>query len=255
MKKSKTSVDKIYKLKRETAPLSYLLPSRSKKRSPLLYWDEQKGINRPIRYAVNQKTPFEDEQDGHAIVEPIIFENGFLSVSRTNPVLQEFLDLHPMKNRVFVEVDSERDAEEEVEAIITEVDALSKAREIAKDIQQLEIVARVLLGKNTSKMSSAELKRDVLIAAKRNPKRFMDVISEDTLSFRSTVQAFVEYKVIVFKNGREVYFNLDTNRRRMTVLPMDSEDPSIPLMSFFKTKEGDEIFKELEKELDRKKSL
>ncbi|NCX26843.1 MAG: GNAT family N-acetyltransferase, partial [Burkholderiaceae bacterium] len=32
--------------------------------------------NRALRYARNQKSPFEDEQDGNFILEPIVFENG-----------------------------------------------------------------------------------------------------------------------------------------------------------------------------------
>jgi hypothetical protein len=51
-----------------------MLNSRNTARKPLLYFDEETGQNRPLRYARNQKTPFEDEHDGHAILEPIIFE-------------------------------------------------------------------------------------------------------------------------------------------------------------------------------------
>ena len=74
--KKKPLEDKVYRLKRNNAPLSYIIPARSTLRSPLLYFDEDQGINRPLRYARNQKTPVEDEQDGNAIVEPIIFEDG-----------------------------------------------------------------------------------------------------------------------------------------------------------------------------------
>ena len=97
MKKQQQYVDKTYRLMRDAAPLSFMLPVRNSRRSPLLHFDEDKGINRALRYAVNQKSPFEDEQDGNAIVEPIIFEDGFLRVSRTNQVLQEFLALSPFK--------------------------------------------------------------------------------------------------------------------------------------------------------------
>ena len=129
MKKNAALVDKIYKLKGEAAPLSYTLPSRNNKRYPLLWFDEEKNINKPLRYAINQKSPFEDEQDGNAIVEPIIFENGFLSVPKNNPVLQEFLHYHPLNGRTFVEVDHEKDAAKEVEKLATEVDALIEAPE------------------------------------------------------------------------------------------------------------------------------
>ena len=47
-----------------------------------MYFDERQELNRALRYARNQKSPFEDEQDGNAIVEPIVFEDGFLSVPK-----------------------------------------------------------------------------------------------------------------------------------------------------------------------------
>jgi hypothetical protein len=75
-------VDKQYKLTRETAPLSLILASRHTTRFPLLHFDEDTGLNRPLRYARNQNSPFQDEQDDNAIVEPIVFEDGFLHVPK-----------------------------------------------------------------------------------------------------------------------------------------------------------------------------
>ena len=95
MKKNTTLKNKAYKLKRSERPLSYMLSSRHSVRSPLLYFDEDQGVNRPLRYARNQKSPFEDEQDGNAILEPIVFEDGMLVVQRENQVLQQFLHYHP----------------------------------------------------------------------------------------------------------------------------------------------------------------
>ena len=66
-------VDKVYKLTRSAAPLSFMLPVRNSRRFPLLFFDEEKGTNRALRYARNQRSPFEDEQDGNAIIEAIIF--------------------------------------------------------------------------------------------------------------------------------------------------------------------------------------
>ena len=84
-----------------------MLPTRNSRRYPLMYFDEEMGQNRSLRYARNQKSPFEDDQDGNAILEPVIFEDGFLRVPRTNPVLQEFLHYHPMNGLKFHEVDEE----------------------------------------------------------------------------------------------------------------------------------------------------
>ena len=75
-KKAATFVDKTYKLTRDKAPLSYTIPTRNTKRSSLLFFDEKTGQNRSMRYAKNQKSIFEDEQDGNILLEPIIFEDG-----------------------------------------------------------------------------------------------------------------------------------------------------------------------------------
>ena len=112
--KNKTFVDKVYKLTRNAAPLSFMLPTRHSRRFPLLYFDEVQGTNRTLRYARNQKSPFEDEQDGNIVMEPVIFEDGFLRVPKDNPVLQEFLHYHPLNGKKFVEVNEEKDATDEV---------------------------------------------------------------------------------------------------------------------------------------------
>ena len=110
MKKQNKIEAKFYKLKQEVVPLTYMLASRNSQRYPLLWFDEEKGINRPLRYARNQKSPFEDDQDGNAILEPIVFEDGLLHVPKTNQVLQKFLYYHPQRDKVFEEINKERDA-------------------------------------------------------------------------------------------------------------------------------------------------
>ena len=102
-------VNKTYKLTREVAPLSLILASRHTNRVPLLYFDEETGINRPLRYARNQNSPFQDEQDDNAILEPIVFEDGFLFVPKTNQILQKFLALHPANGSIFVEINKKKE--------------------------------------------------------------------------------------------------------------------------------------------------
>ena len=88
MNKSKPEFKaKAYRLTGNKAPLSYMLSSRHSTRSPLLYFDEEEGTNRPLRYSRNQKSPFEDEQDGNAILEPIVFEDGMLMVEKQSETI------------------------------------------------------------------------------------------------------------------------------------------------------------------------
>ena len=127
--------DRVYKLTRDKAPLSCIIPSRSSRNSALLYFDKDQGVNRELRYSINQKSPFKDEQDSNPVITPVIFEDGMLRVSKQNPVLQEFLHYHPLNGKKFVEVDYSKDAAEEVKVLTAEVDALVEAKSLS--IEQL----------------------------------------------------------------------------------------------------------------------
>lgn len=244
MKQKLTPADRIYKLKGDVAPLSYTLPSRNTRRYPLLWFDEENNTNKPLRYAINQKTPFEDEQDGNAIVEPIIFENGFLRVPKNNPVLQEFLYYHPLNGRTFIEVDHEKDAAKEVESLSAEVDALIQARQLS--LEQLETVSRVLFGKDPSRYTNAELKRDILVYAKKDPKGFLNILNDPMLRLQSNVHVFFESKLLTFRNGqKEVWFNTGSNKKKMLTVPY-GEDPYFSVANFLKSDEGIDALKMLE---------
>lgn len=245
--KQKPLEDKVYRLKRNNAPLSYIIPTRSSSRSPLLYFDEEKGINRPLRYARNQRTPFEDEQDGNAIVEPVIFEDGFLRVPRTNPVLQQFLDLHPMNGKKFEEVDNQKDAQEQLDEMNVVVDAMSEAKQMS--IEQLEVVARIILNKDVSRLSTAELKRDILVFARNNPSEFLDMLSDSDLTLKSKCQLFLSDGLLATRNkGKELWFNTKGNKKKLMNVPY-GEDLIHVLFSYFKTDEGIDVLEYLEKQV------
>ena len=244
MKKNTTTVDKTYKLKSNATPISFTLPSRNTSRFPLLYFDEENNTNRALRYARNQKSPFEDEQDGNFILEPVIFDDGFLNVSRTNPVLQQFLHYHPMNGSVFVEVDKTVDAAKEVEDLNFEVDALIEARQLS--IEQLEVVSRVMFQKDVTNVSTAELRRDVLIYAKKEPRSFLEILNDPLLKLQSNVQLFFAHNLLQFRNGqREVWFNTKSNKKKMMSIPF-GEDPFETVALFLKSDDGIEVLKFLE---------
>lgn len=248
MKTKERFVSKSYRLTRDVAPLTFMLPSRNTKRYPLLWFDDDKGINRPLRYAVNQKTPFEDEQDGNAIVEPIIFEDGFLHVGKQNQVLQQFLNLHPMYGRSFIEINDEKDASEDIEVLNLEVDALIQARSLS--LEQLESVCSVLFGIDVSKISTAEMKRDILVYARNYPEEFLDIIDDPMLKLQAKVNKFFDSGLLTYrKNRKEVWYNTPTNKKRMLVVPFGDEGVST-VASYLQTDDGVESLKVLEKLLD-----
>ena len=241
--KTVTPSNKVYRLL-NGAPLSYVLPSRNHPRVPLLWYDEVNNVNKPLRYSVNQQSPFEDEQDGNAIVEPIIFDDGFLSVPKTNPVLQLFLHYHPFNGTIFTEVDKEKDAAAELEDLNYEADALIEARQLG--IEQIETLTRVMFGKDPSLTTTSELRRDILVFAKREPKEFLNILNDPDLKFQAKIHLFFEQKLLVLRNGdKEVWFNTATNKKKMLSVPF-GEEPYDTVAYFLKSDEGIDSLKMLE---------
>ena len=243
MAKITVPVDKVYRLKIGN-PLSYTLASRNHPRYPLMWFDEKNNINRALRYATNQRSPFEDEQDGNAIVEPIIFEDGFLRVPKQNPALQQFLHYHPQNGVIFSEVDKEKDAAAEVDDLNLEIEALIEARQLS--IEQIETLTRVMFGKDPSTVSTAELKRDILVFAKNDPKEFLNILNDPELKFQAKIRLFFENKLLILRNGdKEVWYNTSTNKKKMLSVPY-GEDPYEMSAHFLQTDEGIDSLRMLE---------
>jgi len=241
--KKKILKNETYVLSSGKSPLAFMLATHHNKRNTLLYWDDEKQINRELCYAKNQKSIFVDEQDGHKVLEPIIFEDGMLNVPATNPMLQKFLEFHPGYNSVFRKVNTERDATQDVEILSAQVDALVEARSLS--IPQLENVGRVLFSRDVTKISTAELKRDILVFAKTEPEVFLSILNDPMLKLQAKVQSFFDEGKLMMKK-QNVHFNTKTNKKRMMTVPF-GEDKNAIVAQYFKTDEGVSTLKMLEK--------
>ena len=251
MKKPMEFVARQYKLTREAAPLSFMLPTRNSRRFPLMYFDEDTGENRALRYAKNQKSPFEDEQDGNAILEPIVFEDGMLSVTKQNQILQKFLHFHPGNGTLFTEVNYEADAAAELQFVEEALDAQILAKALSLD--KLITVCRVLMGQKVDRMSSAELKRDILIYSKNEPQEFMRVLRDPMLELQDLVYQFFDADLLSLRNGnKDVYFNLKRNKEKMLTIPY-GEEPVYIVASHFQSDDGVEALKLLKSLLNKDK--
>ena len=221
--------------------MSFMLASRNTIAKRLYHFDGK--VNRELRYARNQKSPFVDEQDGNFILEPIIFEDGFLRVEDSNPVLQKFLELHPDNGTSFVEVDGKKDAQKERDWLELEADALSKARTI--DYAMMENVARIALSIDPSRISTQELKRDIIIYAKNNPEEFLSIVNDPNVAHDGLVARLFDYGTLVVKRNA-VHYNLTNNKSKLLIIPA-GQDAHEAVSSYFVTEEGAEVMATLEK--------
>ena len=238
--------DRQYYLINQREPLTYVLSSKSTPRKPLLWFDEDKGYNREIRYASNQNSCFIDEQDGNVILDHIIFEEGVLFVPKTHQPLQKLLSLyHPKKGYVYQEKDDIAEAKDDLVSIETEMEALNTAMSI--EVDQAEAILRVELGSAVDKMSSAELKRDLYMFARNNPILFLELVNDENVMLRNLAIKAAEMCVIKLSQHQRTFAWGSNNKKLMTV-PFD-ENPYSAFAAYLKTDEGVEVFKSIEKKL------
>ena len=238
--------DRVFLLRTNKSPLRYMIPVKHSSRRPLTYFDGQ--MNRALRWASNQTSPFVDQQDGMCVVEPIVFENGKLLTEANQINLQKFLFLHPFFKDVFYEFDPNKEAQDELEQMNSELDAQIAVKNMA--IDELESVARVALkGKaDVSKMTSAELRRDMLIWSKANPTEFLSLLNDENIRLRNVAVKAVEMKILHIKDdNRTVVWEKD-KRQKVHVVPY-GENVYAGLAEFFKTDEGLDVLQKITNEL------
>jgi len=234
--------DRVYYIKGSKKPLSQMV------RSANIYWfDEEKGYERELKYCENQKTPFVDEMKGDQRLSHIIFRNGALHVSREKTVLQKLLSLyHPQKDVIYEEWKPEVNAGNEIEILELEADAILAARDM--DVDMAEAILRVEQGSGVTKMSSKELKRDLLVFARNNPNLFLELASDDNVQLRNFGIKATELGILKLSQDQRT-FSWGSNDRKLMNVPFD-EHPYTALAHWFKTDEGMEIYSNIEKRLN-----
>ena len=239
--------DRVYYLKGNKSPLTLTLPGKHTRKHSLLWFDPKTQKQREIRYATNMSSPFVDEQNGEATLGHIVFKDGVLQVPSSNISLQKLLSLyHPLKDKLYYEFKPVAIASTELDEIEWEIDALNAARNI--DIDQAEAIMRVELGSKVNTMSSKEIKRDLLLFAKRNPKLFIELANDENVLLRNLAIRAQEAGIIKLSQDQRTFYWGSNNRKLMNV-PFD-ENPYSAFASFLKTDEGVEIYKSIDKKLN-----
>jgi len=238
--------DRVYYLLGNKSPLTLKIPGRHTRKHSLLYFDQETGKQREIRYATNQDSPLVDEQKGEVTLGHIMFKEGSLTVPKQLQNLQKLLSIyHPLKNRIYAEFSAAEEASDELDVIELQIDALNAAK--AMDIDQVEAIMRVEVGSKVSKMSSKELKRDLLIFAKNNSKLFIELANDENVQLRNVAIVAAESGIIKLSQDQRT-FTWGSNGRKLMNVPFD-ENPYSAMAAWFKTDEGVEVYKSIEKKL------
>jgi len=233
--------DRSYYLINGKSPLTYTIKGKN-----IFWFDNEKGYERELKYTLNQKTCFVDEFKGDARLGHIVFEDGVLNVPKEKQTLQKLMSLyHPDKDKVYAEFDAEAEAEDELDIIELEIDALNAAKSM--DIDQAEAIVRSNIGSEVSKMTSKEIKRDLLLFAKNDPVLFLELANDDDINIRNMAIKAAELGILILSDDQRTFKWASTGKKIMTV-PFD-EHPYSAFTAYLKTDEGLEIYKSIEKRL------
>ena len=236
--------DRIYRLKGNKKPLS-----RSIKSANIHWFDEEKGYERELKYCQNQRTVFVDEMNGEQRLEHVIFRNGLLIVEREKTILQKLLSTyHPMSGVLYSEWKPQAAAASQIDNLEMEIAALNAAQNLDIDIDMAEAIMRVEVGSKVSEMSSKELRRDLLLYAKRNPELFLELASDENVVLRNFGIRATEMGILKLSSDQRT-FSWGSNDRKLMNVPFD-EHPYSALAAWFKTDEGMEIYSNIEKRLN-----
>ena len=231
--------DRTYILSQGLKPLTLRLQSKSSPRRPLLWFDEEAGYQKELRYATNQKSPFIEDQDKNALLGHIVFSKGVLKVPKQNQVLQKLLSLyHPHKDKRYFEYSPVEEAKDDLEFLDVQVDAMALARDM--DVDQAEAIMRVEVG-------SKELKRDLILFASNDPVLFLELANDENVELRNFGIVATEANIIKLSQDQRT-FSWASNGKKLMNIPFD-ENPYSALAVWFKTDEGVEVYKSIQKKL------
>ena len=242
------SNSKVYRLTGGKTPLTCMIATKHSRSKELTWLDEEKKENRALRYATNQSSIFQDEQDGQARLGHIVFIDGTLVVENRKMTLQKFLEYHPdnVKNggTLFYEMNHEAEAKKQVESMDLEFEAQKLSRELS--MKELESVMRYIAPDKVDKMYADEIKRDVRVFAKRYPAEFLDMFDNVEVETDNTIANIIDAKLITFrKKNSEVWYNLKDNKKLLFRVPFGENHVDALTDYFHNDKEGVKKYNEL----------
>jgi hypothetical protein len=217
------------------------------KQNNITVFDEETQKVRQLRYSPNEMSVWADEQGENIIREQVAFIQKNILVPYTKPNLQKYLDLHPDNvangGKVFNLVDTEKKATVELDKEFIMLDAVGMVRD--KSIDELLPVA-MYLGIDTNQRNM-EIKRELLMQAKSNPKRFIEMFDNPVVKVKSTIISAVDFQILRVDNDGLKWY--DSNR--LIVATPAGQDTVDIATRYCLSEKGALVLEEIENQLSK----
>jgi hypothetical protein len=208
-------------------------------------YDKDKGSVMSIRYCEGENSIYKDDQSEASVMSPVVFENKRLFVPPTKPNLAKFLDKHPFNEKnggsIFRFVDYQKNAKDTIEKEFEVVDALVLVR--TKPADELLSVA-TSLGINTERLM-VEVKHDLTIYAKRNPKVFVSMFDNPATKVKSDVKNAISFGILSTNGG---YVRWKDTNNHIIAIP-EGKDAVDVFVRYCLTEAGSVVYDEIKRQL------
>jgi len=206
--------------------------------SGITVYDKETDSVREIRYCERENSIYRDEQHENSVKTPIVFRMGRLFVPKTQPNLMNFLLAHPSNKAnggtVFEIVDTVKKKEANIDQ-----EFLLRNKDL-DDLLAVALAYNIDVDRPTS-----EIKHDLLIKAKANPKAFINSFDNPVVSMKSMVKQAASYQIISMKSDGVKWF--DTNKLIISVPA--GQDPTDVFVRYCMTEAAAPVVAEIERQL------
>jgi hypothetical protein len=221
---------------------AFMLMSRK-----LSVYDKESDSIRMARYCPNENSIWMDEQSDVSKSAPIVFRDGFLTVTREQPNLKRFLDIHPSNEAnggtAFKIIDTKVDKEKVVEREFAVFDAIS----LVKNSDVNDLLAVALFFQVSIDRPMTEIKHDLLMIAKKSPESFVRSFDDPVVKCKATIRQALDYQIL--KASRDSMRWFDSNGIIVSV--PHGQDPIDVTSRFCLTEKGASVLATLEDQLER----
>lgn len=215
------------------------------KSSNVSVFDKEKGAVVTLRYCAGENSVYKDEQSPASTATPVVFKDGNLFVRPDQPNLAKFLDKHPGNEanggKKFRMIDHKKNAKEVIDKEFEVVDALVLIR--TKPTDDILSVA-TSLGYNTDRLMD-EIKHDLTVYAKKNPKTFIEMFDNPATKVKSHVKQAISFGIISDKGG---YIRWTDTNNHIIAVP-EGKDSLDVFTRYCLTEAGAPVYEEIKRQL------
>jgi hypothetical protein len=215
--------------------------------SDITIYDSEKDTVRAIRYCPNEPSIYIDEQSPNGRRSHIVFSDKMLGVPANQPNLQDYLDKHPGNTKngggIFYEVNHEQKTDTLIQDEFLIHDAISLIREKSID----DLIPVILYLGISLEQRNQEIRRELLIEAKSNPKAFIEMFDNPLVKMRSSISLAASNGIL--KINQDGVFWTDSNR---LILATPVGQDGVDMMTkFCLSEKGSLVHQEILKRLEK----